>query len=861
MLTLAALIAASASSGAFASPGVPSLSGWEITGKSFGFVEFNKDATSYKDAVKRNATVAVPLPFNIYYAAKATKAYAVIDGVRDESSLVTMSPGQAAAAPVARPRTAGKKKMQVEVCDAANICVKSAPVDVVIFDTIPEFAGDLPNNAHKANKPRANTTDSIVGTYFPTWAVYDRKFDVSMMPLDNLTHVLYGFVPICGNNTNDDLQPTQKANLKKACEGTPNHSVVIFDLWGEIFKPDLPGVTPQLNGVLGQMMAAKKRNPDLKILPSIGGWTLSDPFYEFDKPENRKIFVDSTRELLLTWKFFDGLDIDWEFPGGKGANKTLGNSETDGATYVALMKELREMLTQLSQETGRSYELTSAIGAGQDKLAIVDYKAASEYMDYIFDMTYDFSGAFDTTNLSHQANLFAPSWDKDRLYSTDNSIKALIAQGVDPKKLIVGVAKYGRGWTGISNMTDPNNPFTGTPKGTWDAKQSEFRWEPGNVDYRGIKQFMLGADGQGINGFTAGYDSHAEAAYAFNQNTGMLVTFDDARSTIAKGQYVIDQQLGGVFSWEISGDNEGDIMNAMHEGLGHPLADGMTKPVKPVTPNDDKAIADKLVADAKAAKDAADKVAKDAADKVAKDAADKAAKDAADKAAKDTADKVAKDAADKAAKDAADKVAKDAADKAAKDAADKVAKDAADKAAKDAADKAAKDAADKAAKDAADKAAKDKAIADAKTHPIYPAGMPYKAGQIVQNNGALYQCNNDQSAGWCNISPAHYAPGTGSNWADAWSKYGDVAVVVVKDEDKTPVVVVKDEDKTPVVVVKDEAVAYKAGTTYKGGDIVSNNGGTFECKPFPFSGWCGIAPAAYAPGTGSAWEAAWIKLN
>ncbi|WP_051711498.1 N-acetylglucosamine-binding protein GbpA [Andreprevotia chitinilytica] len=53
------------------------------------------------------------------------------------------------------------------------------------------------------------------------------------------------------------------------------------------------------------------------------------------------------------------------------------------------------------------------------------------------------------------------------------------------------------------------------------------------------------------------------------------------------------------------------------------------------------------------------------------------------------------------------------------------------------------------------------------------------------------------------------------------------------------------------------APAYVAGTVYKAGDLVSNGGKVYQCKPFPFSGWCGQAPAAYAPGTGSAWADAW----
>ena len=42
--------------------------------------------------------------------------------------------------------------------------------------------------------------------------------------------------------------------------------------------------------------------------------------------------------------------------------------------------------------------------------------------------------------------------------------------------------------------------------------------------------------------------------------------------------------------------------------------------------------------------------------------------------------------------------------------------------------------------------------------------------------------------------------------------------------------------------------AYQAGTAYKAGDIVSNVGNLYECKEFPYSGWCGASPYHYAPG-------------
>ncbi|MDB5991750.1 MAG: hypothetical protein JWQ10_3153 [Herbaspirillum sp.] len=55
--------------------------------------------------------------------------------------------------------------------------------------------------------------------------------------------------------------------------------------------------------------------------------------------------------------------------------------------------------------------------------------------------------------------------------------------------------------------------------------------------------------------------------------------------------------------------------------------------------------------------------------------------------------------------------------------------------------------------------------------------------------------------------------------------------------------------------------AYKPNTTYQPGAKVKNIGNVYQCKEFPASGWCGQAPAAYAPGVGYAWKDAWTKLS
>jgi hypothetical protein len=55
---------------------------------------------------------------------------------------------------------------------------------------------------------------------------------------------------------------------------------------------------------------------------------------------------------------------------------------------------------------------------------------------------------------------------------------------------------------------------------------------------------------------------------------------------------------------------------------------------------------------------------------------------------------------------------------------------------------------------------------------------------------------------------------------------------------------------------------WRPGEPYTDGNRVTNGTPThvYECKPWPFSGWCPIA--AYEPGkTGAPWEDAWLDVG
>ncbi len=480
----------------------------------------------------------------------------------------------------------GLYQMQVEACDATG-CSKSAPMELVVADTDGSHLAPLTMNIDPNNKSYNTDPNMVVGTYFVEWGIYGRDYTVDNIPADNLTHIIYGFIPICGPNESVKSVGGNSFNaLQTACKGMQDFEVVIHDPWAAYQKSFTQAghdYNTPIKGNYAMLMALKQRNPDLKILPSIGGWTLSDPFYSFTDKANRDIFVASVKRFLNTWKFYDGVDIDWEYPGGDGAAPDLGDPVNDGPAYIDLMSELRAMLDELEAETGREYELTSAIGVGHDKIEDVDYGKAIPYMDYIFAMTYDFYGGWNNVP-GHQAALYCGNFMrpgqcdgtgvdaegipyKGPAYTADNGIQLLLAQGVPANKLVLGAAMYGRGWTGVTpdTLTDPQT-YDWRCDRQAEGSTAQGVWEDGVIDYKGIKAYMLGPDNTGVNGFEYGYDAMAEAAYVWNQTTGDLITFDDDRSVKAKGAYVQSLGLAGLFSWEIDADN-GDILNAMHESL------------------------------------------------------------------------------------------------------------------------------------------------------------------------------------------------------------------------------------------------------------------------------------------------------
>jgi hypothetical protein len=165
-------------------------------------------------------------------------------------------------------------------------CLTSMPSATPSNDSTPETSSNSDAKASDASKtktaadqkPARQPLKRVVG-YFPDWT-HGRsgscKYTVDEIDPMLFTHLNFAFARVDGG---DRKSPTFK--------------LAPFD------KTDLGP-----DGQYAHFVALKKKNPKLKTLLSVGGWTHSDPPYDWifstmaETPEGRKQFIDSAIKYL-----------------------------------------------------------------------------------------------------------------------------------------------------------------------------------------------------------------------------------------------------------------------------------------------------------------------------------------------------------------------------------------------------------------------------------------------------------------------------------------------------------------------------------------------------------------------------------
>ncbi|MGH9209289.1 MAG: glycoside hydrolase family 18 protein [Acidimicrobiales bacterium] len=451
------------------------------------------------------------------------------------------------------------RRLKALLCCALTVL---SVLPLVVVGAVPTAHASAASVEARGHHPRP-VVNRRVG-YFIQWGIYGRGFLVKHL-VDNgsaarLTHINYAF-----------------GNVSADGECFIVNQPGVGDAWadyqrGFTAEESVDGVADtfdqRLRGNFNQLLELKSMFPNLRAHISLGGWTWSQYFSDAARTaESRERFVRSCIDLYLrgnlpvqdgdpaggpgsAFGVFDGIDLDWEWPGSPGHEHNVVRPE-DRENFTRLVREFRRQLDRLERETGRDYGLTAFLPADPAKIdAGFQVRHVMRYLDFATVQGYDFHGTWEPTT-NHQSNLFPTRGDPSpATFSVDTTIQAYLRRGAPADKLVLGLPYFGRGWQGVPPGPRGNGLFqasSGAAPGVWEA---------------GVNDYKVLSERPG----TRYRDRRTGALWLYDGNEWW--TYDDPVLLRQKMAYIRQRGLGGAMIWSLDGDDaQGSLIQAIDRGL------------------------------------------------------------------------------------------------------------------------------------------------------------------------------------------------------------------------------------------------------------------------------------------------------
>lgn len=320
-------------------------------------------------------------------------------------------------------------------------------------------------------------------------------------------------------NTNDF-----KSNLTKYLEPTLCTHILYF---GSGISPDCEITTDPSTQVMDYLQSLKKSNPSLKILNTNSG----NFDYVLGSEANRTRFVKSVVPFLQKYSF-DGIDMDWEYP---GLNKPFGQIHN----FSLLLEELRSVFSKESLLTGADPLMITMAVTGWRLLmdVLYEYEYIEKNVDFVSIMGYDYNGfSVSTPFTGYNSPLYGIPNEifflKDRylIWSANEWAKKL------PKhKILVGAPSYTRAFT----LVDPSRHANRDPASG-----------KGHCDEGYL---ICACQALKIMNGTRVFDNQTKVPYVYYKD--QWISYEDIESMTLKANWVKENSFAGMMLFILNADD------------------------------------------------------------------------------------------------------------------------------------------------------------------------------------------------------------------------------------------------------------------------------------------------------------------
>ena len=295
------------------------------------------------------------------------------------------------------------------------------------------------------------------------------------------------------------------------------------------------------NSELSQMdKVFRLRKEGIRVLLCLGAYASEGVVFSdcASTSEGRKTLANSILENIEKYHF-DGVDIDWEYPGYQTGRST----DVDSVNYTLLMKEIHDTLKAKNPD----YIVSAAIPGGIYGYQRYELDKLNNYLDYFNLMTYDLQSESKVTHHSAMSNgTYAPYG------SCKQTAELFASRGVSKNKLIIGAAFYGRMYT----LTDTSVILGSTNVTSVKA-----------ITYTNIYNTYIAKLYRTNPPVERIWDSESLAPIMVDYTNKVAITYDDPESIRAKCDFINDNDYGGIMFWSYGEDLTYSLLSVINDEM------------------------------------------------------------------------------------------------------------------------------------------------------------------------------------------------------------------------------------------------------------------------------------------------------